>query len=400
MPLISNRLNGLGTSPTLAISAKAEELKKQGKEIISLSAGEPDFDTPENIKTAAKKAINEGYTKYTSSAGSKELRQAIKDKFSSENGLDYELEEIVAGAGAKNIIYNALLATLNPDDEVIIPKPYWVSYPSMVKIAGAKAKFIETEFSGDFKLTPEQLEQAITPKTKWVILNSPNNPTGIVYTKGELEQLGEVLKKYSNIYILSDEIYEHIVYEGYSFVSFAYANPALKARTLTVNGVSKAYSMTGWRLGYAAGNKELINAIIKLQSHSTSGPCSISQKAAIEALTGPQHFLIPNAGGFERKRDLVIAYLKKVKFLSYTHSQGAFYLFINCSNFFGAKTNNSKVINSSEDFASYLLDTAGVAVVPGEAFGMNGFFRLSYATSEENLVNACERITEACRELF
>ncbi len=399
MNLISKRLTGLGASPTLAISAKAQELKSRGKEVISLSAGEPDFDTPENIKTAAKNAINQGYTKYTPAGGSDELKQAVSKKFNDENGLSYELDEIVIGTGAKNIIYNALLATLNPDDEVIIPKPYWVSYPPMVKIAGGRARFLETDPEKNFKITGEDLESAIKPNTKWLILNSPNNPTGMVYNENELKQIGELLEKHPQINILSDEIYEHIVYEGYNFSSFAAAVPSLKSRTLTVNGVSKAYSMTGWRIGYAAGPKELIKAITTLQSHSTSSPCSISQKAAVEALTGPQHFLIPNASGFERKRDLIVAYLKNIKLLSYSLSQGAFYMFINCSNFFGAKTNSGDVINSSQDFANYLLEHAGVAVVPGEAFGMNGYIRVSYATSEENLVHAFEKITEACSKL-
>jgi aspartate aminotransferase len=386
-------------SPTLAVNTKANELKLAGIDIISLGAGEPDFDTPDNIKEAAIQAIKEGFTKYTAVEGIRELKVAIRDKFLKENNLKYELDELIVSNGGKQVMYNAFMATLNEGDEVIIPSPYWVSYPDMCLLAGGEPKFIECEVQTNFKLTPEQLEKAITPRTKWLIINSPSNPTGAAYTIEELAELAKVLLKYPHIYIMSDDIYEHIVYDDFKFTNIVQVEPSLQSRTLIVNGVSKSYSMTGWRIGYGAGPKELIKNMTIIQSQSTSNPCSISQKAAVEALSGTQDFIEPNKIGFKRKRDLVISMLTEIEGISCNIPEGGFYIFPSCKQIFGKTMPNGEKINSDVDFSKFLLEDANVAVVPGSAFGLGGYFRISYATSEQQLADACTRIRKSCEKL-
>jgi aspartate aminotransferase len=400
MPLIASRLLRVKPSPTLVVVKKTMELKQKGLDVISLGVGEPDFGTPENIKLAGIEAIKSGATKYTSVDGTVELKKAIIAKFKRENNLDYSEDQIIAGTGAKQVLYNAMMASLNAGDEVIIPSPYWVSYPDIVELAEGTPIFVKTSSSNNFKLTAQHLEQAITPKTKWLILNSPSNPTGSAYSADDLKTLAEVLLKYPSIYILSDDIYEHIVFDNFKFATIAEVEPALKDRTLTLNGVSKSYSMTGWRLGYAAGPKELIKAMAIIQSQSTSNPSSISQKAALEALNGTQEFIAPNAKLFESRRDLVLKLFNETGLLPCNKPEGAFYVFPDCSKLFGRKTPAGKIINNSDDVADYLLEEALVAVQPGTAFGMNGFFRVSYATNENILTEAITRINKVCLKLI
>jgi len=394
MSIISNSLKRIKPSPTIAVSQKARELKAAGKDVIGLGAGEPDFDTPENIKQAAVKAINRGDTKYTAVDGTPDLKKAIANKFKRENNLEYSADEITVGTGGKQVIYNAFMATLNKGDEVIIPAPFWVSYPDMVLLAGGNPKIVKCNENDGFKLTPKNLKKAITKKTKWLILNSPSNPTGASYTKEEIEALSEVLIKNKNVHILSDDIYEHITYDNFNFFTIAQVSK-LKNRTLTMNGVSKSYAMTGWRIGYAAGPKEIIKAISKIQSQSTSNPSSISQAAAVEALNGTQDFIQERSNAFKERRDFVVNSLNNIKGISCLKPSGAFYVFPSCKKLLGKKTK----LKTDKDFVEKLLEEALVAVVQGSAFGLDGYFRISYATSMDNLKKALERIKSFCENL-
>lgn len=399
MNIIASKLKLIKPSPTLAISSKAIELQKKGYDIISLSVGESDFDTPEHIKKAAMKAIELGKTKYTAVDGMFELKQAICHKFKRENNVEYNIKQITVGSGAKQVIYNAFMASINPGDEVIIPAPYWVSYPDIVNLAEGKSVIVNCLAENNFKLTATELKNAINSKTKWLILNSPSNPTGTTYTEEELKALSEVLLDYPNIHIMSDDIYEHIVYNNFEFKTIAAIEPKLFNRILTVNGVSKGYAMTGWRIGYAAGPEKLIQAISIIQSQSTSNPCSISQYAALEALNGPQDFISTNKLRFQHRRDLLIQGLNKIPGIKCNIPEGAFYLFPSFYGLFGLKSSEGKVMNNSNDLAEYLLTEAEVAVVPGIAFGSEGFIRLSYALSEEKIIEACKRIGNAIAKL-
>jgi aspartate aminotransferase len=399
MAIISNTLSLVKPSPTISISTLANELKSQGKDIIALSAGEPDFDTPQNIKNSAIKAINLGKTKYTAPDGMPELKDAIVDKFLRENELSYKRSQISIGNGGKQIIYNALMATINKGDEVLIPAPYWVSYPDMVILAGGTPVTIKTSEDNDFKLTPQSLESAITTKTKWLILNSPSNPTGAGYNFDELVELGKILEKYPNIFILTDEIYEHLSYEPFKFFSFAQAVKNLFDRTLTMNGVSKAYAMTGWRIGYAGGPEILIKNMRKIQSQSTSNPCTISQWAAVEALNGNQDYILKSLPIFKKRRDLVVAMLNDCKGINCPTPVGAFYVYPSIKECIGKTTKNGKIITNDEEFAKTLLEETGVAVVFGAAFGGSPAFRVSYAESNEILEEACKRINKFCSKL-
>ena len=400
MSLLSDNINRIKPSATMAVTGKARELKAAGKDIIGLGAGEPDFDTPENIKIAAIEAIKAGDTKYTAVDGTPNLKKAIASKFKRENNLSYDIDQITVGTGGKQIIFNAFLATINPEDEVIIPAPYWVSYPDIVDFAGGKSVVIECDESREFKISAEKLSAAINAKTKWFILNSPSNPTGSCYTESELLELSKVLEANPHVNIMSDDIYEHLVYDNFKFKTIAQINPKLVNQTLTINGVSKAYAMTGWRIGYAAGSKSLIKAMGKLQSQSTSNPSSISQAASVEALNGDQSFLESRADVFKKRRDFVVKALNDMNGISCTVPQGAFYVFPSCKDLFGKKTSEGKIIENDEDFVTALLETVGVAVVQGSAFGLNGFFRISYATSDEMIANACERISNFCDSLI
>ena len=400
MSLLSDNINRIKPSATMAVTGKARELKAAGKDIIGLGAGEPDFDTPENIKIAAIEAIKAGDTKYTAVDGTPNLKKAIASKFKRENNLSYDVDQITVGTGGKQIIFNAFLATINPEDEVIIPAPYWVSYPDIVDFAGGKSVVIECDESCEFKLSAEKLSAAINAKTKWFILNSPSNPTGSCYTESELLELSKVLEANPHVNIMSDDIYEHLVYDNFKFKTIAQINPKLVNQTLTINGVSKAYAMTGWRIGYAAGSKSLIKAMGKLQSQSTSNPSSISQAASVEALNGDQSFLESRADVFKKRRDFVVKALNDMNGISCTVPQGAFYVFPSCKDLFGKKTSEGKIIENDEDFVTALLENVGVAVVQGSAFGLNGFFRISYATSDEMIANACERISNFCDSLI
>ncbi len=397
--MIASRLQAVQPSPTMAVTAKAAQLKAEGKDIIGLGAGEPDFDTPDHIKQAGIAAIERGETKYTPVDGTAALKDAIIAKFQRDNNLTYARNEIVVGCGAKQVIFNAMLATVNAGDEVIIPAPYWVSYPDMVTVAEGKSVIVPTLAKDAFKLTPAQLSAAITPKTRWLILNSPSNPTGSAYTADELKALAEVLKAAPHVHILADDIYEYLIYDDFKFATLASVAPELKSRILTVNGVSKAYSMTGWRIGYAAGAKEIISAITNVQSHSTSNPCSISQAASVAALNGDHGFLKTWVQAFQARRNMVVAALNKIPGITCATPQGAFYVFPSCEALIGKKTPNGEVINNSTDFSRYLLEEALVAVVMGEAFGMDGYFRISYATSETALEKACARIADAVAKL-
>ena len=394
MSIVSNSLKRIKPSPTMAVTSKAREMRAAGKDIIGLGAGEPDFDTPDNIKEAAIEAIRKGDTKYTAVDGTPSLKKAIKNKFLRENGLSYELDQITVGTGGKQVLYNTFMATVNQGDEVIIPAPYWVSYPDIILLAGGKPKIVKCEEKDNFKLTPKKLEKAISKKTKWIILNSPSNPTGSAYTKKEIEELSKILIKNKKIYILSDDIYEHITYDNFKFFTIAQIK-ALKDRTLTMNGVSKSYSMTGWRIGYAAGPKEIIKAIAKIQSQSTSNPTSISQAAAVEALNGTQDFIQERANSFRERRDFVVNSLNNINGISCLRPEGAFYVFPSCKKLLGKKTK----LKTDKDFVEKLLEKSEVAVVQGSAFGLEGYFRISYATSMEKLKKAMERIKSFCDNL-
>lgn len=396
---LSASLKRIKPSPTLAVTQKARELKAAGRNVISLGAGEPDFDTPDNVKQAAVEAIQRGETKYTAVPGIAELRQAIVKKFRRENGIDYTPDEICVGAGGKGIIYNALMATLNPGDEVICIAPYWVSYPDITLLGGGTPVVIETKYEDGFVLQPHVLEAAITPKTKWVIFNQPSNPAGACYTKEQLKALTDVLVRHPHVWVMTDDIYEHIMYDGFSFTTIAAAEPALKGRTLTINGVSKAYAMTGWRIGYCAGPQPLIKAITKLQSQSVTNAASISQWAAVEALNGNQDFIAERATAFRERRDIVCEMLNKAEGIEVLKPNGAFYVYPSIAKLIGKKTPDGKVIATDEDFVSALLETEGVAVVHGAAFGLSPFFRISYATSTKLLIDACERIQRFCATL-
>jgi len=399
MAFLSDTLSRVKPSPTIAVSNLAAELKAQGKDVIGLGAGEPDFDTPQNIKDAAKAAIDAGRTKYTAVDGIAELKQAICKKFERENGLSYKPSQVSVGTGGKQILYNALMATLNPGDEVIIPAPYWVSYPDMVLLAGGTPVIATATIETNFKLTPEALEAAITPKTKWFIFNSPSNPTGAGYTRAELKALTDVLLRHPHVWIMSDDMYEHLVFDGFEFCTPAEVEPALYERTLTCNGVSKAYAMTGWRIGYAAGPENLIGAMRKIQSQSTSNPSSVSQWAAVEALNGPQDFLADNVALFLRRRNLVVEMLNAADGITCPTPDGAFYVYPSIAGCIGKTSPAGKKIDTDEDFATALLEEEGVAVVFGGAFGLSPNFRVSYATSDENLREACSRIQRFCAGL-
>jgi aspartate aminotransferase len=396
MSVESLALRRVQPSQTIAVSAKARELKRAGKDVISLGAGEPDFDTPDNIKNAAIDAIRRGETKYTDVDGIPELKAAVAAKFKRENGLDYTTSQVHVAPGGKAVIFNALMATLSPGDEVVVAAPYWVSYPDMVLLAGGEPKIATAGIETGFKLKPETLEAAITPKTKWLILNSPSNPTGAAYTREELRALGEVLLRHPQVFILTDDMYEHLLYDGLEFVSLVTAVPELYERTLTVNGVSKAYAMTGWRIGYAGGPAPLIKAMGKLESQSTSNPCSIAQWAAVEALNGPQDFIAERCKVFEGRRDLVVSMLNQANGIKCPTPEGAFYVYPSIKALIGKTAPSGKVIDSDETFASELLVDEGVAVVFGAAFGLSPFFRISYATATEVLEDACSRIQRFC----
>lgn len=396
MSLESAALRRIAPSATIAISAKARALKAAGRDVIALSAGEPDFDTPDNIKDAAIAAIKAGKTKYTDPDGMPELKAAICAKFKRENGLDYKPAQIHVAPGGKPVIYNALVATLNPGDEVIIPAPYWVSYPDMTLLAGGTPVSVETTAESGFKITPAALEAAITPKTKWLIINSPSNPSGGAYTRAELAALAEVLLRHPQVWVLTDDMYEHLVFDDFEFTTIAQVEPKLYDRTLTMNGVSKGYSMTGWRIGYAGGPEALIKAMGKMISQTTSNPCSISQWAALEALNGPQDFIKPNAKLFQERRDLVVSMLNQATGLHCPTPEGAFYVYPSCAGLIGKTAPSGKVIATDEDFAGELLEAEGVAVVHGAAFGLSPFFRISYATANDVLEDACARIQRFC----
>ena len=398
MSILSESLSRIKPSPTMAVVKKATELKSAGKDIISLGAGEPDFDTPENMKQAAIQAIKDGRTKYTVVDGTIELKRAVIGKFKRENNLIYNEKQVSVGVGGKHVIFNAILATINPGDEVLIPAPYWVSYPDIVLLAGGTPVVVECEESADFKILPEQIEKNVTKNTKWIILNSPSNPTGSVYSEQELKDIGEILKKFPNVYIMSDDIYEHVLYTKNKFFTIAQI-PELFSRTLTINGLSKSYAMTGWRVGYAGGPENIIQGIAKIQSQSTTNTSSISQAAAEEALNGTQDFIKIRSDAFKERRDFVVKKLNSIKGLSCKNPEGAFYVFPNCKDCIGKKDVNKKEIVNDTDFVTSLLESTGVAVVQGSAFGKEGYFRISYATSMKNLSKALDKIEEYCKQL-
>ncbi|AQT45298.1 aspartate aminotransferase [Bartonella apihabitans] len=399
MAFIGDTLSRIKPSATIAVAQKARDLKATGRDVISLGAGEPDFDTPDNIKNAAIEAIRQGKTKYTPVAGIPELRQAIAKKLKRENNLDYKPQQIIVGTGGKQVLFNAFMATLNKGDEVIIPAPYWVSYPEMVAVNNGTPVFVDAKKEFNYKLQPEDLEAAITDKTKWFVFNSPCNPSGAAYTHDELKKLTDVLLKYPHVHIMSDDMYEHLTYNNFKFATPAAVEPKLYERTLTVNGVSKAYAMTGWRIGYAAGQVELIKAMETIQSQQTSGTSSISQWAAVEALNGPQDFIAKNKAIFQARRDLVVSMLNQANGLECPTPEGAFYVYPSCAKLIGKKTPEGKVIKTDEDFVTALLETEAVAVVHGAAFGLGPAFRISYATSEKLLEEACRRIQRFCANL-
>ena len=399
MSLLAERLSRIKPSPTIAVTTKARELKAAGRDVIGLGAGEPDFDTPENVKRAAVAAIDRGDTKYTAVDGTPELKQAIVEKFKRDNDLSYAPEQITVGTGGKQVLYNALMATLDPGDEVIIPAPFWVSYPDMVLLAEGEPVVVPCSQNAGFKLQADDLEQAITKKTKWLILNSPSNPTGAAYTADELKALAEVLLRHPQVYVMTDDMYEKLTYDSFEFATLAQVEPKLLDRTLTVNGVSKAYAMTGWRIGFAGGPVDLIKAMAKIQSQSTSNPSSVSQAAAVEALNGTQDFIPDNNAVFRQRRDLVVDALNTCPGLSCSRPEGAFYVYPSCAGAIGKTTPEGKKIESDEDFVTYLLEGEGIAVVQGAAFGLSPYFRISYATSTEALEEACKRIKRACEAL-
>ena len=399
MAFIGDTLSRIKPSATIAVAQKARDLKATGRDVISLGAGEPDFDTPDNVKNAAIEAIRQGKTKYTPVAGIPELRQAIAQKLKRENNLDYKPQQIIVGTGGKQVLFNAFMATLNKGDEVIIPAPYWVSYPEMVAVNNGTPVFVDAKKEFNYKLQPEDLEAAITDKTKWFVFNSPCNPSGAAYTHDELKKLTDVLLKYPHVHVMSDDMYEHLTYNNFKFATPAAVEPKLYERTLTVNGVSKAYAMTGWRIGYAAGKVELIKAMETIQSQQTSGTSSISQWAAVEALNGPQDFIAKNKAIFQARRDLVVSMLNQANGLECPTPEGAFYVYPSCAKLIGKKTPEGKVIKTDEDFVTALLETEAVAVVHGAAFGLGPAFRISYATSEKLLEEACRRIQRFCASL-
>lgn len=399
MSFIADALSRVKPSPTVAVSTKARELKAAGVDVIGLGAGEPDFDTPDNIKAAAIDAINRGETKYTAPDGIPELKAAICDKFKRENELDYTPSQVMVSTGGKQVLFNALLATLNPEDEVIIPAPYWVSYPDMVRLCGGVPVIVEAPIEARFKITAEQLEASITPKTKWLIFNSPSNPTGAGYSRDELKALTDVLLRHPHVWVMTDDMYEHIAYTPFEFCTPAQVEPALYDRTLTVNGVSKAYAMTGWRIGYAAGPEVLIKAMTKVQGQSTTNPSSISQWAAVEALNGPQTYIAKSCVAFERRRDLVVGLLGDIDGIECPKPEGAFYVYPSIKGLIGKTTKSGVTIEDDEVFATELLQSEGVAVVFGAAFGLSPNFRVSYATSDEVLTEACARISRFCEGL-
>jgi aspartate aminotransferase len=399
MSIIAQRMAAIKPSPTIAVTNLARELKAAGRDVIGLGAGEPDFDTPDHVKEAAIAAIRAGQTKYTAVDGTPELKAAVAAKFKRENGLDYRTDEISVGTGGKQIIYNALMATLDPGDEVVIPAPYWVSYPDMVLLAGGTPIFVGCPDQTGFKLQAEDLDAAIGPRTKWLILNSPNNPTGAAYTESELRALTDVLLRHPQVWLLTDDIYEHLVYDDFRFVTPLAVEPGLRSRCLTMNGVAKAYAMTGWRIGYGGAPTELIKAMAKVQSQSTSNPCSISQAAAVAALNGPQDFLPGWVATFKQRRDLAVELLNQAPGLRCHRPEGAFYVYPSCAGAIGRRTPAGEELADSEGFARYLLEAEGVAAVHGTAFGMDPYLRISYATSTELLEDACRRIIRACEAL-
>ena len=395
----ASRISSIGVSEILKIGARAQAMKREGKPVIILGAGEPDFDTPDTVKDAACAAIKRGDTKYTALDGTPELKKAIREKFQRENGLAYEQDEITVATGAKQILFNAMMATIDAGDEVVIPTPYWTSYSDIVQICEGKPVLIPCDAASGFRLTADKLEAAITPRTRWVLLNSPSNPSGAAYSADDYRPLLDVLLRHPHVWLLVDDMYEHIVYDGFRFVTPAQLEPRLKDRTLTVNGVSKAYAMTGWRIGYAGGPRDLIKAMAVVQSQATSCPSSVSQAASVAALTGPQEFLKERTASFQRRRDLVVSGLNAIDGLDCRVPEGAFYTFSGCAGMLGKVTPSGKTIETDTDFCAYLLDDAHVAVVPGSAFGLSPFFRISYATSEAELKEALMRITDACARL-
>ncbi len=399
MGFISDALNRIQPSATIAISGKAMALKAEGRDILGLAAGEPDFDTPDNIKEAAIAAIRAGKTKYTQVDGIPELKEAISAKFKRENGLDYKPSQVSVGSGGKQVLFNALMATINPGDEVIIPAPYWVSYPDIVMLAGGRPVFVDCMLEHGFKLQAAHLEAAITPKTKWLTLNSPSNPSGAAYSRSQLKSVTDVLVKHPHVWVLTDDMYEHLVYDDFEFTTPAQVEPKLYDRTLTMNGVSKAYCMTGWRIGYGAGPENLIKAMWKLQSQSTSNPSSIAQWAAVEALNGPQDFIAANNKVFKERRDLVVSMLNQARGISCPTPEGAFYVYPSCAGAIGKTAPSGNAIKTDEDFVTELLASEGVAAVHGGAFGMSPFFRISYATGTGVLTDACQRIQRFCGNL-
>lgn len=399
MAFLSQRLGRIKPSPTIAVTQKAAELKAKGRDVIGLGAGEPDFDTPDHIKEAAKLAIDKGETKYTPVAGTLLLRQAISAKFKRDNELDYTFEQITVGCGGKQTIFNALMATLDAGDEVVIPAPYWVSYPDIVVLANGQPVIVPCPEENGFKLRAEDLDRAITPKTKWLILNSPSNPTGAAYTRAELKEITDVLLKHPHVWVMPDDMYEHVIYDDFKFTTPAQVEPRLYDRTLTLNGCSKAYCMTGWRVGYAAGPVELVRGMNNLQSQSTTHTSSISQAAAVAALNGPQDFIARNNEVFKQRRDLVVSMLNEAQGLSCHTPEGAFYVYPSCAGAIGKTTPNGQKIDTDDDFVTYLLEAEGVAAVQGSAFGLSPYFRVSYATSTDLLEQACTRIQRACDAL-
>ena len=399
MKFVAERINRIKPSMTVGINIKAKAMKEQGKDVIILAAGEPDFNTPKNIRDAANKAMEEGKTKYVPGKGTPELQKAIQKKFKEDNNIDYSLDEIICGVGGKHIIYNAMMATINSGDEVIITAPYWVSYPDIVLLAEGKPVIVECPENQNFKIKPEQLEKCITPKTKWLMLNSPSNPTGAVYSKEELKDLAKVLINHPHVLIMCDDIYEKIIYDGLEFHTLASIEPSLKNRCLTLNGVSKSYCMTGWRLGYCGAPKEIIAAMNKIQSQSTTSTSSITMSASVEAISGPQDFILDHNKKFIKRRDLVVRKLNEIDGITCSKPDGAFYVYPNCKDILGKITPNGKKISSDEDFMTYLLEDQGVAGVHGSAFGLSPYFRLSYATSDHILEDACNRIQLACSKL-
>lgn len=399
MDPLSHALARIKPSPTMAVTAKAAELRVAGRDVIGLGAGEPDFDTPDHIKQAAVEAIGRGETKYTTVDGTPALKQAVIDKFKRENGLDYAADEVIVSCGGKQVLFNALMATLNPGEEVLIPTPYWVSYPDMALIAGGEPRFIDTTIATGFKMTPADLARAITPKTKWLIFNSPSNPSGAAYTRAEIRALADVLVRHPHVLIMTDDMYEHIVFGGFEFTSWAQVAPELFDRTLTVNGVSKAFAMTGWRIGYAGGPRAIVRTMAKVQSQSTSNPCSISQAAAAAALNGPMDFAAERRAVFQGRRDLVVEMLNAAQGIDCAVPEGAFYVYPSCAGVIGKTTPDGKRLESDLDFSTYLLESQGVAAVHGEAFGLSPHFRVSYATGTDVLREACTRIQRACAEL-